>query len=1271
MNNQQKSRLSLGLILNVYSVILVVTPIVFVVLVAVTLFRQQASDHAIDEMRTTAEVRVQDIRRWLGNSQTTLSLILANPEQYRRIQDILLSGGNPGPRGANVQRFLMEQLALQSAFEELFFYNLRGVVRVSTASTQMGRNIQTQPYFNPDLAADTIHPPYYDPERAAMTALLQRPIYHPSGHVLGVMVGRLNLQTLSAIMSNTDGADETTETYLVSQVGQNLITPSRFEPYDPTKMYQSFGIETALTEVSGASFYENYRGREVIGVYLWLPELEAALLAEVETVEEFAAINQVQTISLGIGALASLLAVAMGVGFTNWLVKPIKRLTEMATAIAEGDHHNRQLKIRPVAEIGRLAQAFETMTSQLVTQIAAVEKLSGTLEQRVAAQTARLETVAALGERFSAILDVDDILHESVNQVKEKFGYYHAHVYLLDEAQAYLVMMAGVGEAGAQMKTAGHKIPLEAQTSLVARSARNREVVLVDNVREAPDWLPNKLLPDTYSEMAVPIVYEAELLGVLDVQQDRIAGLDDGDASLLRSVANYIGVAIHNARLYEAMARTNADKDKFFSIVAHDLKGPFTPVMGNAELLAQMADVLPTAEIQKMSQSIHRSARTVFRLLENLLTWARMQMGRMEYQPQDLSLKQTAAQTVDVLTATANQKGVTLHNSISADMFVYADPNMLDTVIRNVTNNAIKFTPKGGQVTIEAQPQPVNEADATPQIAVAITDTGVGISPENLDKLFKLDSQHTTTGTDKESGTGLGLLLCKELVEQHGGQIWVESTGGEGTTVRFTIPVGDAAAVDTAPHLAPLDADDMESPSIDQAAYNNEAQTISATDIMKLGDSISQSARGIYTMLDDLFSWVATELSWLPHQPAKLDLVEILRDNETQLAEQAAKHGVTFESYYERELFVYGDRTTITIIIQGLLLNALKFASEQGRVSISAVHRQIPSSRVEVAIVDAGRNSQPRAMSSLWRIPNDNASNEAKLDVGLGLVIYRELVERNGGQIWMEQPSAEETVIKFTLPVQPIESVETIDLEKFYHIVMDSIPQAIFWKNRDSVYLGCNQQFATIAGLDHPQKIIGMTDYDLPWKPEETEFFRNVDRRVMEANRAEINLVEPQLQASGRQTWVNTNKIPLHDGRGRVIGILGTFADITQEVAERESVEEEIRLLQLILNALPQAAFWKDTDSVYLGGNYAFVQDVGLTSIDQLAGKTDYDLPWADETAETIIKYDQQVIEQNRPHQYQRTAHRNNGQSTVIETSLWPLHDTSGNVVGVLGVYGI
>ncbi len=238
---------------------------------------------------------------------------------------------------------------------------------------------------------------------------------------------------------------------------------------------------------------------------------------------------------------------------------PIQILATTAKSVGRGDF-DVHIDVQSGDEIGQLGEAFNTMSGQ-------IETLVSTLEDQVAARTRRLEVAAALSERLSAILNLEDLLNGTVNKIQENFGYYHAHIYLLDDEQSNLIVAAGTGEAGVVMKAKGHSIALNAPTSLVARAARTGQIVRVDNAREAEDWLPNPLLPDTYSEMAVPIVVNEQVVGVLDVQEDRIAGLDEGDVGLLRSLANQVAVAIRNARLFEevetALAETRAAQKRY------------------------------------------------------------------------------------------------------------------------------------------------------------------------------------------------------------------------------------------------------------------------------------------------------------------------------------------------------------------------------------------------------------------------------------------------------------------------------------------------------------------------------------------------------------------------------------------------------------------------------------------------------------------------------------------------------------------------------------
>lgn len=231
------------------------------------------------------------------------------------------------------------------------------------------------------------------------------------------------------------------------------------------------------------------------------------------------------------------------------------------------------------------------------------------------------------------------------------------------------------------------------------------------------------------------------------------------------------------------LEQLNAVKDKFFSIISHDLKGPFSPLLGMSELLSRLLDTANLDAAKEMAGSINRSAKTIYNLLENLLTWARLQRGQIEYSPEKIDLWEVVERNKRLLASKATEKKIQINNLIKPGTFIFGDKNLLDTVLRNLISNALKFTTENGQITISSQ------ADSTDLRQISVADTGVGIDPERLAELFRLDSKRrSTSGTANEQGTGLGLILCHEMVEKNQGSIWVKSEIGQGTTFTFTIP---------------------------------------------------------------------------------------------------------------------------------------------------------------------------------------------------------------------------------------------------------------------------------------------------------------------------------------------------------------------------------------------------------------------------------------------------------------------------------------------------
>lgn len=230
----------------------------------------------------------------------------------------------------------------------------------------------------------------------------------------------------------------------------------------------------------------------------------------------------------------------------------------------------------------------------------------------------------------------------------------------------------------------------------------------------------------------------------------------------------------------EELKELNATKDKYFSIIAHDLKSPFNSIIGLSELIKDDAKVLDIATIEQYAGIIHTTSKNTFRLLENLLDWARIQQSQMPFHPVSLVLKTIANEVIELMIEKANSKMIAIINYIPENIIVSADKNMLETILRNLMSNALKFTSQNGKIELKA-------IERKNEIEISIADNGIGIDDNDVDKIFKVGASYTKRGTQNEKGTGLGLLLCKEFVEKHNGRIWVESQINVGSVFRFTI----------------------------------------------------------------------------------------------------------------------------------------------------------------------------------------------------------------------------------------------------------------------------------------------------------------------------------------------------------------------------------------------------------------------------------------------------------------------------------------------------
>ncbi len=432
-----------------------------------------------------------------------------------------------------------------------------------------------------------------------------------------------------------------------------------------------------------------------------------------------------------------------------------------------------------------------------------LERYHNQLEQLVVERTQRQKMVAVLGEQLTAILDPDQLLNELVNQVKKYFDYYHVQVYLLDDEYQNLILRASSGEVGVMLMAQGQQLSLYGSDNIVAKAARAAQIVRVDNIAQS-ETQPHRLLPDTYSEMAVPIIVNEEVFGILDIHKDKTGSLDEGDANLIRSLVNQVAVALTNAQLFEhiqnralelAKAKDAAEsasraKSEFLANMSHELRTPLNGILGYAQILKR--DNFTEAQKEGL-HVIQQSGEHLLTLINDILDFSRVEGGRLELYPVDFQLVNFLQNIVTMHQLQAKQKGLTFvyEPLIALPSTIYADEKRLRQVLMKLLSNALKFT-ETGQVVLRITDHHHNEAPlpaSSPQrwvVYFEIEDTGIGISDEQLARIF----QPFELGRESDrqaGGRGLGLAIARQIIELMGSKLQVESKPGQGSIFWFRL----------------------------------------------------------------------------------------------------------------------------------------------------------------------------------------------------------------------------------------------------------------------------------------------------------------------------------------------------------------------------------------------------------------------------------------------------------------------------------------------------
>jgi signal transduction histidine kinase len=429
----------------------------------------------------------------------------------------------------------------------------------------------------------------------------------------------------------------------------------------------------------------------------------------------------------------------------------------------------------------QVAQALERARLMEQTQRSAVE----------------LQAVAEVGTATATILEPQSLLQRVVDLTKDRFGLYHAHIYLLEESDNSLLLTAGAGTVGQSMVLEGWSIPFDREDSIVARTARKRQGQIVADVEKEPGFLRNPLLPDTRSELAVPIIVADKLLGVFDVQSNVQNRFTLEDIRTYSTLAAQLGIALQNAKLYaeqletvERLRELDNMKSAFLANMSHELRTPLNSILGFTQVIIEGLDGPVTDTMTADLELVEKNGQHLLHLINDVLDMARIEAGRLTLSPEPTNMYNLLEDVIMTNAPLVREKDLDLQLIADpmSDWTILVDQIRIRQILINLIGNSIKFTEKGS-IFVEIEKINFSGRPELDQLQVRVRDTGIGIPPEKLEDIFEAFSQVDSSTTRKAGGTGLGLPISRRLVEMHGGRLWAQSEGlGKGTTLLLELP---------------------------------------------------------------------------------------------------------------------------------------------------------------------------------------------------------------------------------------------------------------------------------------------------------------------------------------------------------------------------------------------------------------------------------------------------------------------------------------------------
>lgn len=793
---------SLRIRLITYFFLLSLIPITLVGVVAYFLARSILEQSVFEQLNAITSTKEEELDRWVTDRAQDVYFLSRSPEIWQQANLIINQNALPAEEVAIAQttlsRYLGEVLVRRSDLAEIFILSLDGTILFSTNEANIGRQQQDTPYFIEGQLVTYIQKVYNSDLLGRPTMTISSPLLNERSRRFGIIAAHLNLELLDTVIMNQAGLSEAGQTYLVDSSYRFLITngattgATAGTTTDLTTEVHTEGIDRAVSGTDGSGRYTNHQDLPVFGAYRWIDNLEMAIVAEIPEIVAFQPANQLGFTIFSIGAALAFIAIAVASYWTRQIAEPILSVTNSAVQIAGGDL-GATATVFTDDEIGMLARSFNQMTERL-------RRLLDSLEAQVAARTAelaqrveQLNLINQVGRNANSFIELNPLLATVAGLIRQTFDYYVVLIALIDEAANEFYISAGDSAEGIDVLTRMTRISLT-QSSIIAHVARTGEPLVVNDVSQEPRYLYLDDLPQTRSELALPLIVGERVLGVLDLQDKSANTFSPNDVQVLQTLAAQIAVAIQNAALFDTAQEARAEaeeanrlKTQFLTNMSHELRTPLNAVINFAYLLSVGSEGPLQANQKELVDRIGVAGEQLLDLINDILDLAKIESGRVAIYLEDFAIGDLVKGVMSTAVGLVRDKPIKLKQNIPADLpLVRADRGHIRQVLLNLVANAAKFTNTGIISVWTTFDQNF--------VIVHVSDTGIGIAPENISKIFTAFVQVDGGLTRQVGGTGLGLPISKQLVEMHGGQMWLESEAGIGSTFSFTLPRADLTA---------------------------------------------------------------------------------------------------------------------------------------------------------------------------------------------------------------------------------------------------------------------------------------------------------------------------------------------------------------------------------------------------------------------------------------------------------------------------------------------